>query len=198
MKKAALHATLQLSMKEYIETISSLVLEHYQRAMSDDALFRDLAMTPEGESHFSVEYSTLLLVMASLSFKQKPKLTSEKHLKEIQDGAAKGTYQKILDATDEDTLTNCINFFHAKLTVFEQICQNIYQTDAAARQKDILGFARYLASQVSPLEEQDLTQALKRLGILLSTASDTFVTLVANTVQDTIGLSRKPTFTVQK
>ena len=51
MKKAGLHATLQLSMKEYIETISGLVLEHYQRAVSDEALFRELSMTPKERSN---------------------------------------------------------------------------------------------------------------------------------------------------
>ena len=71
MKKAGLHATLQLSMKEYIETISGLVLEHYQRAISDEALFRELSMTPKEEARFSVEYSTVLLVIAALSFKKK-------------------------------------------------------------------------------------------------------------------------------
>ncbi len=198
MKKAALHATLRLSMKEYIETISSLVLEHYQRALSDEVLFQELAMTPEGEACFSVEYSTMLLVIAALSFKQKPKMTAEKHLKEIQDSAAKSTYQKILENADEETLMGCMNFFHSKLAVFEQICSNIYQTDGNARQKDVIGIARYLASQVSPLKEHQLTQALKHLGILLSMAADTFNTLVYNTVQDTMGLNRKPSFTVQK
>lgn len=198
MKKAGLHATLQLSMKEYIETISSLVMEHYQKAISDEALFRELAMTPEGEAHFSVEYSTMLLVIAALSFKQKPKMTSEKCLVEIQDGAAKSTYQQILTDADEETLNGCVNFFHGKLKVFEQICTNIYQKDAAVRQKDIIGLTRYLASQVSPRKEDELVQALKELGILLSMATDTFSALVTNTVQDTVGFFSKPTFTVQK
>ncbi len=198
MKKAGLHATLQLSMKEYIETISGLVLEHYQRAVSDEVLFRELAMTPEGEAHFSVEYSTMLLVIAALSFKQKPKMTSEKCLKEIQDGAAKSAYQKILTDADEETLNGCLNFFHGKLNVFEQICSNIYQKDPAVRQKDIIGLTRYLASQVSSQKEQELTLALKELGVLLSMAADTFTTLITNTVQDTVGLFSKPTFTVQK
>ncbi len=198
MKKAGLHATLQLSMKEYIETISGLVLEHYQRAISDEALFRELAMTPEGEAHFSVEYSTMLLVIAALSFKQKPKMTSEKSVREIQDGAARSAYQKILTDADEETLNGCLNFFHGKLNVFEQICSNIYQKDPAVRQKDIIGLTRYLASQVSSQKEQDLTSALKELGVLLSMAADTFTTLITNTVQDTVGLFSKPTFTVQK
>ena len=82
--------------------------------------------------------------------------------------------------------------------VFEQICGNIYHKDAAVRQKDIIGLTRYLISQVSSRNEQELTFALKELGILLSMAADTFTTLIANTVQDTVGLFSKPTFTVQK
>lgn len=198
MKKAGLHATLQLSMKEYIETISGLVLEHYQRAVSDEALFRELSMTPKEEARFSVEYSTVLLVIAALSFKQKPKMTSEKYLREIQDGAAKSTYQKILSDAEAEALDGCLNFFHGKLMVFEQICGNIYHKDAAVRQKDVIGLTRYLISQVSSRNEQELTFALKELGILLSMAADTFTTLIANTVQDTVGLFSKPTFTVQK
>ena len=95
-------------------------------------------------------------------------------------------------------MNGCLNFFHGKLNVFEQICSNIYQKDPAVRQKDIIGLTRYLASQVSSQKEQELTLALKELGVLLSMAADTFTTLITNTVQDTVGLFSKPTFTVQK
>ena len=47
MKKMALHTTLQLSMEEYIDTISGLVVEYYGRAAEDKKLMQELHMSQE-------------------------------------------------------------------------------------------------------------------------------------------------------
>jgi len=137
-------------------------------------------------------------VIAALAIKRKPKMTSEKYQEQIRKSAALQVYQKIMPDGDEETIRGCVEFFEGKRAVFEQICRNIYQKETSARQKDIIGFARYLAAQVSTRDEKSNTKALECLGILLSTATDTFVALIENSIQDTMGWNRKPSFTVQK
>ena len=105
MKKSPLHATIQLSMGEYIDAFASLVYEHYQRAMSDDVLFQELSLSDEEQARFSVEYSTVLLVMATLAFKVKPKLTTEKYRDRIRQRMAESAYKKILGDADEQTIS---------------------------------------------------------------------------------------------
>ena len=65
-------------------------------------------------------------------------------------------------------------------------------------QGEIIGFARYLAAQVSGKDEASNAIALEKLGILLSSACDAFMMLIGNTVQDTIQLDGKPSFSVKK
>ena len=148
MKKSPLHATLQLSMGEYIDAFASLVYEHYQRAMSDDVLFQELSLSDEEQARFSVEYSTVLLVMATLAFKVKPKLTTEKYRDRIQQRMAESAYKKILGDADEQTISGCMTFYETKVKIFSQICTNLSSTVSANRQKDVVGFARYLADKV--------------------------------------------------
>lgn len=198
MKKSPLHATIQLSMGEYIDAFASLVYEHYQRAMSDDVLFQELSLSDEEQARFSVEYSTVLLVMATLAFKVKPKLTTEKYRDRIQQRMAESAYKKILGDADEQTISGCMTFYETKVKIFSQICTNLYSTVSANRQKDVVGFARYLAAQVSSRDEQSNMKALERLGILLSAANDSFVVLVANSVQDAVRMDGKPSFVIQK
>ncbi len=58
--------------------------------------------------------------------------------------------------------------------------------------------AAYLVAQVSARDEASNIIALERLGILLSSACDAYMTLLANTTQDTIQLDGKPAFAVKK
>ena len=76
--------------------------------------------------------------------------------------------------------------------------KNIYSTQPKRRQTDLIGFARYLAAQVSTKQESENAVALERLGILLSSASDSYMMLLQNTTQDTIQMDGKPSFSVQK
>lgn len=198
MKKSPLRATIQLSMGEYIDAFTGLVVEHYQRAVSDDGLFQELSLTEEEQARFSVEYSTVLLVLACLAFRLKPKLTTDKYRERIQERISEGTYRKILSDADDETIQGCMAFLAAKRQIFEQICKNSYSTVASNRQKDVVGFARYLAAQVSSRDEESNMKALEKLGILLSCANDSFVTLIANSVQDTVRMDGKPSFAIQK
>lgn len=197
-KSGGIRASVQLSMGEYIETFASLVHEHYQRAMSDEELFSALNLTEEAQAQFSVEYATVLLVIASLAFKVKPKLTTDKYRDRIQERMADSSFRKILTDADDETIAACVTFYQTKKQIFSEICKNIYSTAAANRQRDIVGFARMLVAQVHPDDEEANLKAVERIGILLSGATDTFITLVSNSVQDSIRMDGKPTFAVLK
>lgn len=197
-KTGGLRSTIQLSLGEYVETLSSLVYEHYQRAMSDEALFSSLALSEQEQTQFSVEYATVLLVIASLAFKAKPKLTEEKYLRRIQARTAEATFQKLLQDGDEETIQACVGLYRQKMEVFSQICKRIYSKEAALRQQDIVGFSRMLIGQLRPGAEEANLAAIQRAGICLSEATDTFIALVTSTVQDSVRLDGKPTFAVLK
>lgn len=198
MKKMALHTTLQLSMKEYIDTLSGLVVEYYGRAAEDKKLMQELHMSQEEQSRFTVEYLTVLLVIEALSWNAKPKLTSEKYRTQIQEAVARDVYGKLVGTADGTSVEECMKFYQARLGMFGQICKQIWQSDPEVRQKDIVGFARYLLSRVSERSEKEGIQALKYLGIQLSSATDSFYALITNTVQDSYLFNRKPSYIVQK
>lgn len=198
MKKPVLHQLLQLSFGQYVEVWSGLIFEHYQIGMSDEELFGKLKLSAEDEARFSVEYSAILMTIAALSLDVKPKLTSEKYHDRLIDQMAENAYQKIMPDADKETVQYCFQFFRTKLKIFGQICKNIASKDASKRSADLAGFARYLVAQVDDSDEEKNAKAIERLGILLSEASDCFIRLVLNSVQDTIRLDGKPSFSVQK
>lgn len=190
---------LRISFKEYVETWGNLIHTFYQEGMSDEELFRDLAMTQEGEVRFSLELATILSLIAVMSFASKPKLcTTEKHVDILLDRIVEDVYQRILPDADAETLKGCKAYFDGKRTIFSQICKNIYSTNPTKRQPELVGFARYLVAQVSSKEEASNVVALQWLGILLSSASDAYMTLLGNTTQDTIQIDGKPSFSVKK
>ncbi len=190
---------IQISFKEYVETWASLIHTFYQEGMSDDMLFQDLQMTPEKEVQFSLELSTTLTLIAVLSFSSKPKLcSSEKSRDALLDQIVETVYKKVISDADQETINSCVTFFKGKFAVFTQICKNIYSTNPKKRQPELIGFARYLAAQVSTKDEASNAIALEKLGILLSSACDSYMTLLANTTQDTIRMDGKPSFAVKK
>lgn len=194
-----LGAVIRISFKEYVETWAKLIHAFYQEGMSDDVLFNELQMSEEGQFHFSLELTTVLSVIAVLSFSSKPKLcTSEKHRAALLDQIVQEVYKLVLSDVDEETLNVCVNYFNGKKAVFSQICKNIYSTNPKKRQPELIGFARYLAAQVSGKDEASNAIALEKLGILLSSACDSYMSLLENTTQDTIQIDGKPSFAVKK
>ena len=79
-----LRPQIQLSLREYIDVWSGIAL--------CDALQRDEEQT----ARFPLEYGTTLLVLAALSFKFKPKLTSEKYQTKICERMADSLFAHIL------------------------------------------------------------------------------------------------------
>lgn len=194
-----LRPQIQLSLREYIDVWSGIAFEHYQQAVSDEVLFDALQLDEEQTARFPLEYGTTLLVLAALSFKFKPKLTSEKYQTKICERMADSLFAHILKDADEETLTQCLTYFLTKLGIFGRFCVGCYSKSASARQKDIIGFARYLLSQLGvEAEEERQIKALERLGVLLATANESFLKLVANSAQDAIRFDGKPSFVVQK
>lgn len=199
MKKPILDTVIRLTNQEYIDAWSSLVQTFYQEGISDDAIYQNLGLGAEGEQRLPVELSTVLTVIAVLSFDAKPKLcTNEKQIEKLKDGIIEAVYKKIIPGVDEETLASCLDYCHSRIAVFKQICRGIYSTNPQKRQPDLVGFARYLAAQVSSREESENTEAIQRLGILFSSASDAYIRLLGNTTQDTTQLNGKPSFSVKK
>lgn len=194
-----LRPQIQLSMREYVDTWGSIAYEHYQQAVSDEALFDALQLSEEQCSRFPLEYGTTLLVIAALSFRFKQKLTTEKYLLKLQERIADNLFSRIVKDSDEETLAQCRAYFFSKLEIFERFCVGIYSKTPSARQKDVLGFARYLLSQLgAELDEARQIKALERLGVLLTLANESFLKLVANSAQDAVRFDGKPSFVVQK
>ncbi len=190
---------LRINFKEYIETWGNLIHAFYQEGMSDEELFQGMELTPEGEVKFSLELATVLTLIAVLSFTSKPKLCStEKHVTVLLDRIVEDVYRRVLPDADEETINGCKGYFESKRAIFSQICKNIYSTNPSKRQPELVGFARYLVAQVSAKEEASNMEALKRMGVLLSSASDAYMTLLSNSTQDTIQIDGKPSFAVKK
>lgn len=199
MKKPVLNTVIRLNNKEYVDAWASVIHNFYQEGISDDLMFGNLGMTEEGEARLSLELSTVLTVVAILTFASKPKLcTNEKQLEKMKEAVIKATYQKVFPDFEEDVVQSCVTYCQSRVAVFSQVCRNIYSTQPQKRQSDLVGFARYLTAQVSARNESDNTVALERLGILLSSACDAYMKLLANSTQDTMQMDGKPTFSVKK
>lgn len=198
MKGPKLSPQIQLSMKEYIDSWASIIYEHYQEAMSCEPIFEALSLDEAQQVQFSMEYINTLLAMANICFKSKPKITSDKNLTYIRAKMAENVYRRILLEADESLRKSCIEIFEGKYTVLEKLCNNLYNKAFTVRQKDIVALSRYMAAQFSTRSEENNMELLKQLGILMSKAVDHFMILVANSVQDTIKLDGKPSFSVQK
>lgn len=187
---------LQLSFQEYTDAWVSVIYEYYQQGVCSETLPEKMGLDEEGMSRFSLEYGTILTVAAILSLEAKPKLVVDKARQNLIDNVVRGFYQKAVADADEETISFCRQFFDSRMGIFGQICRNIYSTDPKKRQTDAVGFARYILSQVSDREEKDNTEAMKELGILITSASDSFIRLVGNSAQNSTG--NKPSFSVQK
>ena len=199
MKKPVLNTVIRLTNKEYVDSWATLIHTFYQEGISDDKLFQNLGMTEEGEARLSLELSTVLTVVAILSFSSKPKLcTNEKQYEKMKEAIIQAVYQKVVPDFEEDVLKSCVTYCQSRVAVFSQVCRNIYSTQPQKRQGDLVGFARYLTAQVSARNESDNTIALECLGILLSSASDAYMKLLGNTTQDTTQIDGKPSFSVKK
>lgn len=199
MKKPILNTVVRLNNQEYIDTWASLIQTFYQEGISDDAIYQNLGMSPEGEQRLTVELSTVLTVLAILSLDAKPKLCMyENQWEKLRAGIIEAAYKKILPDGSAETIASCADYCRTRIAVFKQICRNIYSTNPQKRQPELVGFARYLAAQVSSREESENTEAIKKLGILLSSASDAFMRLLSNSTQDTTQLNGKPSFSVRK
>lgn len=194
-----LRPQIQLSLREYVDAWGGIAFEHYQQAVSDEALFEALQLNEEQSSRFPLEYGTTLLVIAALSFKFKPKLTTDKYRVKLQERIADNLFLRIVSNADEETLEQCRTYFFSKLAIFERFCVGIYSKTPSARRKDVVGFARYFLSQLGvELDEERQIKALERLGVLLTLANESFLKLVANSAQDAVRFDGKPSFVVQK
>lgn len=194
-----LHTLVQLSFKEYAETWAELIYTFYQQGMSDEGIFTDLQMSSEEEVQFSVELSTVLTMIAVMSFEAKPKMISnEKNRSKLFESIVMRTYRKVIGEENDELLNSCSQFYQSRYEIFSKICTHIHSKKPEKRQPELVGFARYLAAQASQKEEPEKAQALQRLGILLSSASDAYMKLLENSGQDSIQLDGKPSFVVKK
>ena len=137
--------------------------------------------------------------LAILTFDAKPKLCLyENQRDKLKDGIIEAVYKKIVPDAGAETIASCSDYCRSRIAVFKQICRGIYSTNPQKRQADLVGFARYLAAQVSSRDESENTEAIQRLGIILSSASDAYMRLLSNSTQDTTQLNGKPSFSVKK
>lgn len=196
--KKMLHTVLQLSFQEYVQTWAGLINDFYQQGAGDDALLAALDLDKERELQFSVEYATVLIVMAVMAFEEKPNLVTGKARKKLLDKVVAASYQRTIAGEDEEMLQACQRIFAGKHEMFSQIAKQLISPDPGKRQENVVGFARYLAAQVSSREEQENTEAIQMLGILLSRALEAYRKLLNNSVRDTGKLDGTCNFAVKK
>lgn len=188
---------LLLKFDEYVETWQTLITEYYQRIISDDDIYVALQLDEENAMRFSMELGTVLLVMAMRDFKEK-KLKSA-HKDAVERELVQKVYRSIF-ADDEETVAACEEFYKNRFAMLGQLAPTKSETTAEKRQKNLLGFARYVVAQCSEKTELGNARVIEKLGVHLTQASGSFIRLIQNTDPDVNGLptKNKPRFIVTK
>jgi hypothetical protein len=109
-----------------------------------------------------------------------------------------GAYRRIFPESGEKDIAACMEYYGKNMVIFSRVCKNIYSTDPDKRRNDLIGFARYLVSRIFVEDEEQGVDAIQRIGVLLISASDSFMKLIGNSAQDTIGMDGRPAFTVAR
>ena len=196
MPMKELRSKLQLSLPEYVDTWQGLTMEFYRRGMSDNQFFEELALTEEASARFSMEYATVLLVLAMRIWNGKRRMSDS--VKSMVTAGVAEAYYREFSGEDQELVRACMNFYEMKYRLFSDICKNLAGGDAEKRKVELVGFARYLTGQTSQREESANGEAIKRLSLILMDAAAAFLRLAENSAQDSGGILGKPKFIVQQ
>ena len=194
MKFKEISPKLLLNFNEFIDTWVKLVQEYYQRGVSNDEIFAALGLEEESAMRFSMEFVTVLLVVALRAWSIKRMKDEVKKM--VEQAVVEKSYRAVF-AEDEETLSTCKEFFEARYRMFGQIAPNSAKNEKQIR-RNLIGFARYVVAQCSTRSEEENAQVIEHLSVLLTAAAGSFKRLTDNSTQDPNAVFGKPKFIVQK
>lgn len=194
MTQKKLRSSIQLSFDEYADVWQNLVNEFYCRSLSDGKLSDMLLSSGDMNARFSIELSTVILVIAMLKWNEKQIHSKVKN--SVMETVVMSFYKNLIPDAQDDNIKECIDFFNLKYGMFSEIFNRIDSKNKQKNKTMIVGLARYLVAQVSPDEKSNF-EVIESLSILLFEAEAAFAKLAKNTFQDSIGLPGKPKFIIQ-
>lgn len=172
---------LLLKYEEYVDTWTGIIRAFYERIISDDAVFSALGPDREHAARFSMELSTVLLVMAMRAWKGR-EFKPEAQQK-VEGSVVRGVYRELL-AQDEETLSACCDFYMDRSQMFRELAPLSAAKDEQALRTQMIGFARYAAAQSSQRTEKENAGAIEALSVHLLEAQGAFARLTKNTTLD--------------
>lgn len=187
---------LQLSLDEYVETWSSIILDYYWRGLAPDITDKELRLSDEALLNYSMELAAIELIIAVRVLKNRIRLTEELG-KKVTEAVVKRFYSDIQGADKSEYMEEFIKFFNSKYGVFNEICTNLTDKDAKKRQPELIGMARYLVAQVSDRPEKQNVKAIEKLSLLFIDTAANCLRLAKNSAVENPILGRVK-FIVQK
>lgn len=187
---------LQLSLDEYVETWSSIILDYYWRGLASDITDKELRLSDEALLSYSMELAAIELIIAVRVLKNRIRLTEELG-KKVSEAVVKKFYSDIQGADKSEYMEEFIKFFNSKYSVFNEICTNLTDKDAKKRQPELIGMARYLVAQVSDRPEKQNVKAIEKLSLLFIDTAASCLRLAKNSAVENPMLGRVK-FIVQK
>jgi len=189
MAKIKNSLALSLKLDEYVDTWCSVIEDFYRQIVSDDKVFLPLTETKEAEYKLSYEIRTVLLLLAMKMFKstsmnERAKLT-------VEDKVVDGVYRVIVPE-DEEVLEQSKEYYRNRYEMFEEV--DVYSSNDSKKEAkqavrdDMIGYARYVISNVTDKPEADLKDTITALSVHLMKAANTFAYFSNNTTLDGNGL----------
>ncbi|HWQ77973.1 MAG TPA: hypothetical protein VN381_04115 [Anaerovoracaceae bacterium] len=185
---------LQLNFDEYVETWRSLITEYYAKGMDEDLTEDTLGLDEDGLARYSAELSTVILFLALNALASRKRISQEIRAK-VEQAVIKSFYNALYQ--DDELTVEYVKFYHVKATLFSRLLSNAGAAEFNIRKNDIVGFARYLAAQVSEKPESGNLKAIEKLSAVLAEAAAVFSRLAAGSAPDA-QLIGKTKFIVQK
>jgi len=187
---------LQLNLKEYTETWISVLTEYHGRGL-DEKITDDLfGKDNEGLVMYSLELSTVLLVIAIRNWSASKRF-SDAIKKKVADIVVSDFYLRLPGNNSEELQNEYLRFYRTKYNVFDELCPGLGGRNAEKQQMELVGMARYLVAQVSDRAETDNQRVIEEVGAVLIKAAAAFSMLAQNSSPNPQMIG-KPRFIVQK
>ena len=179
-------AEILLSLKEYTDSWEEIIGEFYMRIISDDSIYLPLNLKGNDAPKFSMEIETILLVIGMSALKKTG--MNRKALEKTESVIVRKVYSSIV-GDEPELLDAAEETYHEHFDMFEGLVPKIGRDAGEEERKqgvynEIIGYARYIISQVTHGPEQNYSTVIQNLGVHLLQAADVLSRLAANTTLD--------------
>lgn len=185
---------LQLSFDEYIETWRSLITEYYSRGMDRSITDKIPRLDEQGLTRYSAELTAVMLFLALNAWASRKRIAQAVRTR-VEQAVIEDFYRKIY--IEDDLTEEYKKFYDLKSALFSRLLSNADAANPKMKRSIIIGFARYLAAQVSDKPERDNLKLIESLSVILAEASGIFNQLAENSAPDA-QIIGKTKFIVQK